>query len=83
MQQRMKLIMIATVLVSILVLSPLSAAFAGEGEATAPEEANARGPGAIILMVGIASIGLVGFAYSSRKSDDLAEHNLAIVKEKQ
>ena len=74
MQQRWKSTIAGLLIVGLLLVIPMQAAMAAEGDAINGEETNARGPGAVILMVGIASLGQVGFAYSSRKSDNATNH---------
>jgi len=62
--------LISLLLISLWVMVLPATAWAQEESAAesveAEEESNPRGAGTVILMVGVASIALVGFVYASR-----------------
>jgi hypothetical protein len=58
--------LISILLVSLWVMVLPATTWAQEESVEAEENANPRGAGTVILMVGVASIALVGFIYASR-----------------
>ena len=76
MQKRPLSILLTMLLIGGLLVIASGAAFAAETESTeAGVEINPSGPGLVILLVGIAALGFVGFAYISRQHDDSEEQN--------
>lgn len=53
-------------------LAPVHSTYAQEEEAAETDEVNPRGPGTVILLVGVGAVILVGLAYWTR-SDNNAE----------
>ena len=77
MSKRITLLLIALFLISVLWTAPLRITWAQENNTeTAEESENPQGAGPVILMVGIAALVIVGFAYMSRRdgqNDQTAE----------
>jgi hypothetical protein len=51
-------------------LVPLQGTYAQEEETSESEEINPRGPGTVILLVGVGAVILVGLAYWTRSDKD-------------
>lgn len=74
MSKRTWLLLIGLLLLGSLYLTPIHTTFAAEDDTTAEtEEGSSRGAGAVILMIGLAAIGVVGFAYAARQRSDSSE----------
>lgn len=77
MSKKIMLVMLGVLLVGGLWVMPIQSVTAQEEETTeeiaseeSAEESGARGPGAVIIMVGLAAIFIVGFSYISRQGNN-------------
>lgn len=74
MKNRNQLFIALIILAFALWVMPVhSTAYAADEDTSATiesEEGSVRGPGAVIIMVGLGAIGLVGLAYSTRSDEN-------------
>lgn len=72
MKTRLLCLLLGILLLGGLWLVPVRTVDAQEHETTVAEEeeVSPRGPGAVILMVGVAALVVVGFTYSSRQNTE-------------
>ena len=70
MTRRLTLIAALLLLMGGLWLAPMNSTFAQEEETAESEEVSPRGPGTVILLVGVGAVILVGLAYWTRNDSN-------------